>query len=374
MRYDWDFYWIAIVCAASRKANGKHGAWLTVVLLFSLGCLAQQPSATPATAGQPIKTGAVGNRTATIPAGTGISLQVMHPIATRLASVGDSIDLQVTTPVSVGDQVLIPPGTYVKGVLDKLTEEHDRTELRIYMNSLVWPNGYALAVTNDLEVVTTIPGSIYEHVDYDNPGHGKAFAVVAGSTLGGMAIGALVGGSHSSSSTVNFPPPPPGFPIPPPLPPLPNPSSGFGRAKGLVIGGAIGSVAGFVVAATMLHHDRNVVLDVGTPAQLVLENPITVDANRATESANEKAPPYRPNQIVMRGGCAPGTGIPGTAGTAATPDTVIPGTPATPPTVIPGAPGMPDTVIPGSPGTPDTVIPGTPGTPGTAAVPCVPVP
>jgi hypothetical protein len=158
------------------------------------------------------------------------------------------------------------------------------------------------------------------------------------------------------------------------LPSLPDHSSSFGRAKGLVIGGAIGSVAGIAIAAGMFRHDRNVILDVGTPAELVLQNPITVDANRAVAALNQKAPPYRPNEIVKRGGCAPGTGIPGTPGTPGTPDTVISGTPATPPTVIRGVNGMPDTVIPGSPGTSDTVIPGTPGTPGTPAIPCVPVP
>jgi hypothetical protein len=123
----------------------------------------------------------------------------------------------------------------------------------------------------------------------------------------------------------------------------------------------------------MFRHDHNIILDVGAPAEMVLENPLTVDASRATALANQMAP-YRPNEIVKRGGCAPGTGIPGTAGTPGTSDTVIPGTPATPATVIPGVNGMPDTVIPGSPGTSDTVIPGTPGTAGAPAIPCVPVP
>jgi hypothetical protein len=373
MKHHQDFAWIAIVCASNSKANGKILAFLTVVLLLSQGAFSQQPTGAPVPDAQSQTTG---NTTATLPTGTRISVQVMRPIATRLAHTGDGIDLQVTTPVNVGHQVLIPPGTYVKGVLDKLTQQHDRTELRLYISSLVWPNGYSLAVIDHLEVMTTTPGSIYEHVDYDNPGHGKAAAVLLGSSLGGMAIGALVGGSSHSSqnSTFNFPPPPPGFPTPPPLPPLPNSDHGFGRFKGLVIGGAIGSVAGFAIAAPMLRHDRNVILDVGTPAELVLQNPLTVDVNRSTAAASEKAPPYRPNEIVKRGGCAFGTGIPGTPGTPGTPDTVIPGTPATPPTVIPGANGMPDTVIPGSPGTLDTVIPGTPGTPGTPAIPCVPVP
>jgi hypothetical protein len=136
MSYDWDFYWIVIVCAARRKANGQHVALLTAVLLLSVGCLAQQPAEIPAPDAQPQKTSDTANATAIIPAGTRVSLQVMHPIATRLAHTGDSIDLQVTMPVNVGDKVLIPPGTYMKGALDKLTQKHDRTELRC--TSIAW--------------------------------------------------------------------------------------------------------------------------------------------------------------------------------------------------------------------------------------------
>jgi|SRR5579859_354896 len=355
---------------------------VSAALLLVLSCFAQQP---PVPNGQPTKTESSSKTMATIPAGTRISLQVMHPIATRLAHPGDSIDLQATMPVNGGDKVMIPAGTYIKGTLDKITRKHDQTELRIYLNSLIWPNGYSLPVINAVEVVTSQPGSIYEHVDYQHPGHGKALAVFAGSSFGGMAIGALAGGGsqHSIASTpTGFANPTPIFPNPPFGPPPPTvsfptlPKSGFsGRVKGMLIGGAAGSAVGFVVAAIMSSHDRNVILDVGTPAELVLQNPITVDANRAADSTNQGTrSSYSPNQVVKRGGCAPGTGIPGTPGTSGTPDTVIPGTPATPPTVIPGAPGMPDTVIPGSPGTPDTVIPGTPGTAGTPDIPCVPVP
>jgi hypothetical protein len=183
MRYDWDFCSITIVCTKNRKTSHKHHALPTLILLLSVACLAQQPNGTPAPDPPAKETGSTGNWVATIPAGTRISLQVMHPIATRLAQTGDGIDLQVTMPVNAGDKVVIPPGAYIKGVLEKLTQKHDRTELRIYLNSLVWPNGYSLAVTDHPEVITTVPGSIYEHTDYDNPGHGKAAAVLLGSTF-----------------------------------------------------------------------------------------------------------------------------------------------------------------------------------------------
>lgn len=350
MKRYFDFCRVAIVC----MLNCKPVVLVAAVLLLILGCLAQQPPTEKTVSENQSTSTDNGSKTmATIPSGTRISLQVMRPIVTRLAHLGDGIDLQVTVPVSEGDKVLIPAGTYLKGTLDKVTRKRDQTQLHIYLNSLVWPNGYSLPVTNGIEVVTTTPGSIYERLDDEQPGRGTGVAVLIGAPLAGMAIGALAGGG-SHSSTTNPPAPlagpsnPFGFPNPSlDLPPLRHPGLS-GRVKGLAIGGAVGAIGGFVVAAAMSRHDKNMILDVGTPAELVLQNSLTVDLNRAADSANQKAPAFRPNEIVKRGGCAPGTGIPATPGTAATPDTVIPGT--------------------------DTVIPGSPGTPGTAAIPCVPVP
>src|SRR5215471_17063324 len=99
MKYAPYFFRLATVAAVHRKTSGKHAAQLAAVLLLTLGCLAQQPAATPNPDAQPAKRADDGKTTAALPAGTRISLQVMHPIATRVAHPGDSIDLQVTTPV-----------------------------------------------------------------------------------------------------------------------------------------------------------------------------------------------------------------------------------------------------------------------------------
>jgi hypothetical protein len=126
-------------------------------------------------------------------------------------------------------------------------------------------------------------------------------------------------------------------------------------------------LAGAVVstAYVQISSASDVLLDNGSPLELTLQNPLSVDAKRVADAARISKPPqFRQFKSATR--CYP---TPGTSGTS---DTVIPGTPGSPGTsdiVIPGSLGMPDTVIPGTPatpGTPDTIIPGTPGTAGTS--------
>lgn len=103
----------------------------------------------------------------------------------------------------------------------------------------------------------------------------------------------------------------------------------------------------------------DVLLDNGSQFEMVLEQPLALDAAAVAAAARVSRPP-KPADWKTASLCRP---VPATPGT---PDTYIPGTPGTPTTVIPGGPGMPDTVIPGTPGTPGTVIHGMTGSPGMA--------
>jgi hypothetical protein len=103
----------------------------------------------------------------------------------------------------------------------------------------------------------------------------------------------------------------------------------------------------------------DVLLDNGSQFEMVLEQPLALDASAIAAAARvSKAP--KPRDWKTASLCRP---VPPTPGTS---DTFIPGTAGTPATVIPGGPGMPATVIPGTPGTPSSVIPGMSGSPGIA--------
>jgi hypothetical protein len=118
--------------------------------------------------------------------------------------------------------------------------------------------------------------------------------------------------------------------------------------------------AAFATLTAQVAARNDVLLDDGSPVEMVLGRPLELAASSVAAAVRVSKPP-KPRDFRSASLCKP---IPPTAGTS---DTVIPGTPGTPPTVIPGAPGTPPTVIPGTPGTSPTVIPGTPGSP---EIPC----
>ena len=103
----------------------------------------------------------------------------------------------------------------------------------------------------------------------------------------------------------------------------------------------------------------DVLLDNGTQFEMVLDQPVVLDAAAIAAAVRVSRPP-KASDWKSASLCRP---VSPTAGTS---DTYIPGTPGTRSTTIPGGPGMPSTTIPGTPGTPGIVIPGTPGSPGLA--------
>src|ERR1035438_6810294 len=91
----------------------------------------------------------------------------------------------------------------------------------------------------------------------------------------------------------------------------------------------------------------DVLLDNGSQFEMLLEQPLALDAADIAAAVRVSRPP-KLEDWKSASLCRP-----------------IPAVP--PSTTIPGGPGMPSTTIPGTPGTPGSVIHGTPGSP---AVPC----
>ena len=280
-----------------------------------------------------------------------MALVLMHPIQSRYLHRGDDIYAQTTSPVAAGNEVVIPPGTFVQGKVDKLSRQGSRAELYLQSLSITYPDGYVAPVAGP---VTVESGDGYAIKD---PGKGRivgAFALPAA----GVGLGALIGHSLASSQgttlTTTLPPgctgPPPGC-LSSSLTGPPEPG------KDTVIGAAVGGAIGAVASLALILNTHNFFLDVGSPVEVVLQHPLTLERDQVADAIRDAAKhpvaeqPMAPRpQFVPPPGSDPG--ICYTPGSPGTPDIDIPGTPA-----IGDSPGTPATHVPGIPATPPMAHP-----------------
>jgi len=264
--------------------------------------------------------------TVTIPAGSNFALVLTNPVSSKVVHSGDTVYAQTTAPVLVGDQIVIPAGSFVQATVGKLSRNGSRGEMQMQSASVIFPDGY----------VAKIPGPL--HIESDegtawlNPGSGtKAGVIIA--PMAGLGIGAAIGAAaHTTMSTS-----------------LGGNTITSSSPKGVAIGSIVGLGAGALVSVALLFHSRQFFIDVGSPMQMTLPQPVTLAMNEVQDAVQQAAehpapvPMASPRPVVANNGTC-----------------FTPGTPGTPATFIPGTPAIGD-----SPGTPSTIIPGTPPTPPT---------
>jgi hypothetical protein len=272
------------------------------------------------------------NSAFTLPAGTKLPLGLLRPLSVNSARPGTDVYLQITFPVAVGNQVLVPPGTYVQGTIDRIIHR-DRAnavlEFEMGSASMIFGNGYTVAISGTVRVSPTIVELMPARLP-----NGKSVPAMA-------AVGTLT------------------------PPTLPTPSLG-NAPRNAIIGLGVAAAVGTTVLILLAHNGRgDVAMEPGTALQIVLSEPVTLDSARVMLAVEQYAQQTRnaPTQVAPPPQRTAMCYAPGTPGT---PDIVIPGSPGTPGTPdIPAtgsSPAVPGT--PATPSTPDRVIPGTPGTPG----------
>jgi hypothetical protein len=339
------------------KTSFKQSLALTTILFVTLSSVAQQQTAsqldsqtTPPDAlssAQP----APGTTSITVPAGTSIALVLTHPIQSRYIHRGDDIYAQVISPIASGNEVVIPAGTLVEGKVDKLGRNGGRGELRLQSMSIAYPDGYVAPVSGPITLESD------DGYAFSDPGNGHVLGAIA-LPAGGAGVGALIGHFAASSQPNTITNTlPPGCTGPPPgclSSSLTVPGS---RAKDTVIGAMVGGAIGGVASIVLLTHTHNFFLDVGSPVEMVLQHPLTLEGDQVADAARQSAQHPVPEQpIAQRPQPMPppdaDPGICYTPGTPGTPGVDIPGTPATA-----DSPGTPATHIPGIPPTPPTPHP-----------------
>jgi hypothetical protein len=286
--------------------------------------------------------------TVTVPAGTNIALVLTHPIQSRYIHHGDNIYAQITSPVTSGDQTIIPAGTLIDGKVDKLGRNGSRGEIYLQSMSIDFADGFVAPVDGPITMQSN------QGYALKDPGSGRIAAVILG-PLAGTGIGALIGhAAASSQGTTITASNPPGC-MPGTFGCLTSSVTGpADKGKDTVIGAAIGGGVGLAAGLLIANSSHHFFLDVGAPVEMVLQHPLMLPHDQVAEAVRQSAEHPTPEQTI-----APRpvfTPPPDTdSGTCWTP-----GTPGTPATDIPGTPPIGD-----SPGTPSIHIPGTPGTPPT---------
>jgi hypothetical protein len=227
------------------------------ILLLAVSTLcAQEPASSPqapAVTGQ-VAAPAAQIGTITIPTGTRIPLALSSPISSK-SRPGDPVRAVTGFPVTVGKQLAVPVGTYVVGMLDKVTKGgRSGPSLKMHFTRLDYVNGYS--------------------VDIDGA---NVQASAASPRQGSTQAAGLAGpsGSYNSFAATTFP-----------QPTLPAPASHIGAAIGI---GIAATAAGIAIPLILIHRggggSGGVLFDSGWQFEMVLESPVTVDSANVAEAA-----------------------------------------------------------------------------------------
>ncbi|HEX4542907.1 MAG TPA: hypothetical protein VH114_07050 [Candidatus Acidoferrum sp.] len=231
--------------------------------------LAQQPEgpqsdAPPAVAPKPVAAPQSGSTEKVIvPAGTRVGVVLQNGISTRSAKPGDSVYLQTSFPITIGNRIIIPVGSYLRGELLESKRPgriKGRGEFRMRLDTLILPTGYTVNLnaaprsadsggkeTMDSEGKVTGGGD-----------KGKKAGTVIETTAAGAGIGAIAGG-----------------------------------AKGAGIGAGIGAVTG--LAAVLLSRGPEAELPRGSTMDVVLEHDLTLDGSQLQfRDLGQFQPVYQP--------------------------------------------------------------------------------
>src|SRR6516225_11162771 len=237
----------------TRRHFPAIGAACFLIAISSSGRLSAQEPPGPQTAASPVLPKPAPARAGSgekviVPAGTRIGVVLQNGITTRSAKPGDSIYLQTSFPVTIGNRVVIPIGSYLRGELIEAKRPgrvKGRGEFRMRLNTLILPTGY----TVDLNAAPRSADSGGKET-MDSEGKvkgggskGKDVGTIAETTATGAGIGAIADGG-----------------------------------KGAGIGAGVGAVAG--LAAVLLSRGPEAQLPRGSSMDLVLERDLHLDADQ----------------------------------------------------------------------------------------------
>ncbi len=140
-----------------------------------------------------------------VPADTAIPLALRNTINSRTAFVGQAIYCETIYPITVGNRIVIPVGSYVKGSVTQVVRPgrvKGKAQLGLRFDSLTLPNGTTrtLRATLSAYAGNSNQGFIREEAKIEGESSkGKDAGDVATSGTQGAIIGAVAGRSAKSA-------------------------------------------------------------------------------------------------------------------------------------------------------------------------------
>jgi hypothetical protein len=212
--------------------------------------------------------------TITIPAGTRLPLVLTYPVDSKSTR---DVHAQTTAPVVVDGKVAIPAGTFVQGKVEKLGRHGTRAEMELKPASLVFADGYVATVSSAIDLRTD------KETAWTNPTSASK-AGIALAPVVGLGIGAGIGAAvHTTDSTT-----------------FAGQTITSGSPRGLAIGSFAGLAAGSVVSIVLLVRNHHFYVEVGSPLEASLPEPVTLSQAQISEAVAAAATQPVPAPIATR--------------------------------------------------------------------------
>ena len=222
----------------------------------------------------------VERREVIVPLGTRIPLSVVNFVSSRNAKAGDPVYLETTFPITVGNRVVIPVGSYVRGTITQVKPSgrvKGRAEMYLRFESLTLPNGTTREFTATVsQADARIPGDLKEGKIEAAGTKARDAGTIAAAGAAGTSIGAIAGGASGHAGT------------------------------GTAIGAGAGAVAGLIVA--LAQHGNEIDLYRGTEVDMTLDRNLVFDEGELTRFVRDPTSDRyseRPGPLPRQGGADP---------------------------------------------------------------------
>jgi hypothetical protein len=270
--------WIACMLIAS---VGGTQAWATTMVAAWQAQTVQAASPQTPAAGAP----AVAPGTIQVPAGTKIPLSLLNQVMSLSSKPGAAIRAVVAFPVTVGNQLAIPAGTFVDGQLVSARPAGSRPPkgstgpaLQIHFTRLVYANGYTVQLDAQ-HASLTMPAAA----------SGVEVAAVEDEPLLPVTRGPRDHGPGDGTAYLEGQ-----FPIEP-TPPAPTLPQHPGPNPVVITLAAVGGFAVLLIGALLLarhsvNHTDAVLYDAGWQFSMSLTTPLTLDTTQVMDAAKMAVP------------------------------------------------------------------------------------